>query len=240
MISMKISERANIIKSGFVILLLIIELTFYYLLGNLTSFFIQFLILCFLFYWYYSERKSSFNYTDKLLIISTIVSLFSPLTVYLSDFFVGNIIKFSLIAVNYILTIIIFKIEGAKIKFTGKSNMFLVFVSYILMPCAFFATVIYPLTNAKTAILSGVYMLPLIYMVFLSTFLPYPEKSKLYISLSMFLVLLASGVSSYRLYISTFIFDYAIVRICVTLCRLFMMLGMIHRFDSRSDESVLT
>jgi hypothetical protein len=237
---MKISEHTNIIKSGFVILLLIIELILYYSLGSLSSFFIQFLILCYLFYWYYSERKSTFNYIDKLLIASTSISLFSPLTVYFPDFFIGNIIKFSLIAINYILTIIIFKIEGAKIKFAGKSNMFLIFASYIFMPFAFFATVIYPLTNSRTAIISGIYMLPLIYMVFLSTFLSFPEKSKLYISLSMFFVLLASGVSAYRIYISTFFLDYALVRICVTLCRLFMLLGMIHRFQPRINESLST
>jgi hypothetical protein len=79
----------------------------------------------------------------------------------------------------------------------------------------------------------------LIYMVFASTFLPYPEKSKLYISLAMFLVLLASGVSAYRLYISSFFFDYALVRICVTLCRVLMLLGMIHRFDSQENRTSL-
>ena len=94
--------------------------------------------------------------------------------------------------VNYIQIMIS---KESSLKFADKSNMFLIFISYILVPFAFFVIVIYPLTNAKTAIVAGIYMLPLIYMVFLSTFLPFPEKSKLYISLSMFLVLLASGVS---------------------------------------------
>lgn len=226
-------------KIVIVFLLLIIELVVYYLYNSLASFPIQLLIIGFLFYWYYSERKSSFNLTDKLLIASTVISAFSPITNYFAEFFVSNIIKFILIAVNYMLTIWIFKIEGAKISFKSKSNMFLVFVSYILMPFAFFATVIYPLTDAKTAIVSGIYMIPLIYMVFASTFLPYPEKSKLYISLAMFFVLLASGISAYRLYISSFFFDYALVRICVTLCRVFMLLGMIHRFDSQENRTSL-
>jgi hypothetical protein len=220
-------------------LLLIIELVVYYLYNSLASFPIQLLIIGFLFYWYYSERKSSFNLTDKLLIASTVISAFSPITNYFADFFISNILKFILIAVNFIMMIWMFKIEGAKISFKSKSNMFLVFVSYILMPFAFFATVIYPLTDAKTAIVSGIYMIPLIYMVFASTFLPYPEKSKLYISLAMFLVLLASGVSAYRLYISSFFFDYALVRICVTLCRVLMLLGMIHRFDSQENRTSL-
>jgi hypothetical protein len=226
-------------KIVIVFLLLIIELVVYYLYNSLASFPIQLLIIGFLFYWYYSERKSSFNLTDKLLIASTVISAFSPITNYFADFFISNIIKFILIAVNFIMMIWMFKIEGAKISFKSKSNMFLVFVSYILMPFAFFATVIYPLTDAKTAIVSGIYMIPLIYMVFASTFLPYPEKSKFYISLAMFLVLLASGVSAYRLYISSFFFDYALVRICVTLCRVLMLLGMIHRFDSQENRTSL-
>jgi hypothetical protein len=226
-------------KIVIVFLLLIIELVVYYLYNSLASFPIQLLIIGFLFYWYYSERKSSFNLTDKLLIASTVISAFSPITNYFADFFISNILKFILIAVNFIMMIWMFKIEGAKISFKSKSNMFLVFVSYILMPFAFFATVIYPLTDAKTAIVSGIYMIPLIYMVFASTFLPYPEKSKFYISLAMFLVLLASGVSAYRLYISSFFFDYALVRICVTLCRVLMLLGMIHRFDSQENRTSL-
>ncbi len=226
-------------KIVIIILLLIFELVIYYSLGSFPSFFFQLLIICFLFYWYHSERKVTFNFTDKLLIASTLISLFSPLTVFLPNFFVSNIVKFVLIAINYILVIKMFSIEGAKISFKGKSNMFMVFISYLFMPFAFFAVVIYPLTDTKTAIITGVYMLPLIYMVFLSTFLPFPEKSKLYISLSMFLVLLASGISAYRMYISQFLLDYALVRVCITFCRVFMLLGMLHRFDNRKSNVFL-
>lgn len=219
-----------------VILLLIVEIAFYYLFGSLASFSVQLSILVFFFYWYYSERKLNFKFTDKLLIISTVVSAFSPLTIYMSSFFIGNIIKFILIGLNYMLTIQIFRIEGAKINFKGKSNISLVFLSYIFMPFAFFVSVLFPLTDARTTLVTGIYMIPLIYMVLLSTFLPFPEKSKLYISLSMFFVLLASGISAYRLYISSFFLDYALLRVCITICRLFMLLGMVHRFDLQKNH----
>lgn len=221
------------LKVGIIALLLALELSVYYILGNFPSFFVQVAIVGYLFYWYYSERKIDFNRSDKLLMLSTLISLFSPLTIYITDFFINSVIKFALIALNYILIIMLFRLEGAKIDFSGKSKPFLVFVSYIFTPFAFLFAVIFPLTSTQNAIISGVYILPLIYMVLLSTFLPFPEKGKFYISIAMFLVLLSSGVSAYRLYVSSFPLDYSLLRILITACRVFMLLGMLNRFDSR-------
>lgn len=221
------------LKVGIVALLLALELSVYYILGSFPSFLVQVAIVGYLFYWYYSERKSDFNNSDKLLTLSTLISLFSPLTIYITDFFINSVIKFTLIALNFILIILLFRLEGAKIDFSGKSKPFLVFVSYIFTPFAFLFAVIFPLTSAQNAIISGVYILPLTYMVLLSTFLPFPEKGKFYISIAMFLALLSSGVSAYRLYVSSFPLDYSLLRILITACRVFMLLGMLNRFDSR-------
>lgn len=221
------------LKVGIITLLLVLELSVYYILGSFPSFLIQVAIVGYLFHWYYSERNENFNKSDKLLAISTLISLFSPLTIYITDFFINSVIKFTLIAINFILIIWLFKLEGAKIDFSGKSKTFLVFVSYIFTPFAFLFAVIFPLTSIQNAIISGVYILPLTYMVLLSTFLPFPEKSKFYISIAMFLVLLSSGVSAYRLYVSSFPLDYSLLRILITACRVFMLLGMLNRFDSR-------
>jgi hypothetical protein len=223
------------LKIGIVILLLLIELVLYYSFGVLSSFFVQVLIILFFFYWYYSERKATFNNTDKLLIGSTVISLFSPLADFIPNFFVSSAIKFTVIIISYALIIWMFRAEGAKLRFNEKSGTFLIFVSYIFMPCAFLFAVIFPLTHARNAILASLYIVPLICMVLLSTFLPFPEKSKFYISLSMFLVLLASGVNAYRIYISSFLLDYALLRVCVTLCRFFMLLGMLYRFEIQTS-----
>lgn len=227
------------LKVGIITLLLTLELGVYYTLGNFPSFIIQVIIVGYMFYWYYSERKSDFNTSDKLLMISTLISLFSPLTYYITNFFINSAIKFALIGLNYILIIVLFRLEGAKIDFSGKSKTFLVFVSYIFTPFAFLFAVIFPLTSVQNAVLVGAYILPLIYMVLLSTFLPYPEKSKFYISISMFSVLLASGVSAYHLYVSSFPLDYSALRILITASRVCMLLGMVSRFDS-NEKSQLT
>lgn len=227
------------LRVGIIALLLVLELSVYYILGNFPSFIVQVAIVGYLFYWYYSERKLDFNKSDKLLMISTLISLFSPLTIYITNFFVNSAIKFALIVVNYILVIVLFKNEGAKIDFSGKSKPFLVFVSYIFTPFAFLFAVIFPLTSIQNAILSCVYIVPLTYMVLLSTFLPFPEKGKFYVSIAMFLALLSSGVSAYRLYVSPFSLDYSILRISITMCRVFMLLGMLNRFDS-SEKSQLS
>lgn len=224
------------LKIGIVIFLLIIELVLYYSFGSLPSFFIQVVIISFFFYWYYSERKNTFNLTDKLLISSTAISLFSPLADYIPNFFISSTTKFTVIIIGYLLIIWMFRIEGARLRFKEKSSTFLVVVSYIFMPCAFLFAVIFPITTVRNAILASFYIVPLIYMVLLSTFLPFPEKSKFYISLAMFLVLLASGVNAYRIYISQFLLDYALLRVCVTLCRFFMLLGMLNRFELKTNH----
>ncbi|MDZ7934113.1 MAG: hypothetical protein U5M51_03930 [Emticicia sp.] len=199
------------LKVGIITLLLVVELSVYYNFGISFSFLVQIVIAGYLFCWYYSERKPDFNKSDRLLMLSTLISLFSPLTIYISNFFINSVVKLTLIALNYILIIMLFRLEGAKIDFSGKSKTFLVFVSYIFTPFAFLFAVIFPLTSTQNAILSGVYVVPLIYMVLLSTFLPFPEKSKFYISIAMFLILLSSGVSAYRLYVSHFPFDYSLL-----------------------------
>jgi len=226
-------------KVGIVILLLALELGVYYTLGSFSSFIVQVIIVGYMFYWYYSKRKPDFNASDKLLMISTLISLFSPLTIYITDFFINSAIKFTLIGLNYVLIIVMFRLEGAKIDFSGKSKTFLVFVSYIFTPFAFLFAVIFPLTSVQNAVLVGVYILPLTYMVLLSTFLPYSEKSKFYISISMFSVLLASGVSAYHLYVSSFPLDYSALRILITASRVCMLLGMLNRFNT-NEKTFLT
>ncbi len=220
------------LKVGIISLLLALELSVYNILGSFPSFLVQVAIVGYLLYWYYSERKSDFNKSDKLLILSLLISLFSPMITYTTNFFINSIIKFVLIILNFIVIILLFRLEGAKIDFSIKSKTFLIFISYIFTPLAFLFLVIFPLTNITNAILSSIYILPLIYIVLLSTFLPFPEKGKLYISIAMFLVLLYHGVIAYRIYVSSFPLDYSMQRVLITTSRVFMLLGMLNRFDA--------
>ncbi len=224
-------------KIRIIVVLLIIELVLHYTSYPMYSLITQFIIVGYFIWWYFTERKSNFNYADKLLIASTIISASSPLTQYIPNFLVANAIKLTILSLSFVLMIFMFRNEGAKISFANKTNIFLIFASYIFLPCVFFIVMIIPLTTNTVSVTIFLYLLPMLYMVVLSTFLPYSEKGKLFISLAMFVVILSSGVNSYRLYVTPFIFDYAFVRIFTTAFRLFMLYAMVNRIDVRRNQS---
>ena len=225
------------LRTGIVAVLLALELVLHYTSYPTFSLVMQFIIVGYFIWWYFTERKSRFNYADKLLITSTIISVFSPLTQYIPNFFIANAVKFTVLSLSFVLMIIMFRNEGAKISFANKTNIFLIFASYIFLPSAFFIVMIVPLTTTIVSVTIFLYLLPMLYMVVLSTFLPYSEKGKLLISLAMFVVILSSGVNSYRQYVTPFIFDYAFVRIFTTAFRVFMLFAMIDRIDVRRNQS---
>ncbi len=224
-------------KIVIVAVLVAIELALHYTSHPTYSLLVQFIVAGFLIRWYFTERELKFNYTDKLLIAATIISVSSPLTQYIPNFFVGNAIKLAVLSLTFLLMIIMFRNEGAKISFANKTNIFLIFASYIFLPCVFYLVMIIPLTTTVVSVTIFLYLLPMLYMVVLSTFLPYSEKGKLFISLAMFVVILSSGVNSYRLYVTPFIFDYAFVRIFTTAFRVFMLFAMVDRIDVRRNQS---
>lgn len=228
------------LKTGLVIFLLAIELFVYYSFGGLASYPLRILGYFSLLFWYYSKRKNVFHLTDKLFLASSFFPMISPIPVYVFGVTHGKTLELALIMISYFFIIRIYQTEGSKIILFDKQHTFFnVFIPYILMPCAFFAAVILPLTNAKTVVLTGIYSLQMIYMVVLSAFLPYQEKSKFYISLAMCFVVLASGANAYRMYISHFSFDYGVVRLSTTLFRLFLLFGMLSHVNQRVGYSVL-
>ncbi|WP_435352763.1 hypothetical protein [Emticicia sp. SJ17W-69] len=229
------------LKIGLVILLFAIELYVYYSFGGFASYPFRILGYGFLLFGYYSKKKYTLNFTDRLFIAASFFPIFSPLPVYVLGFALGKTLELALIMIGYLFIIRIFQVEGSKIILADKQNTFLnIFIPYVVMPCAFFIAVILPLTSATTIILTGVYLLLMLYMVVLSAFVPFTEKSKLYISLAMFFVVLASGANAYRMYISHFPFDYGVVRIVTNLFRIFFMLGILYRVDQRVSYSVLS
>jgi hypothetical protein len=132
--------------------------------------------------------------------------------------------------IGHVFIILIFRIEGSKIKFFDKQNTFVtILIPYILMPFAFFVAVILPIKSLLVVFVTGIYLLEMVYLLVLSAFVPFSEKGKLYISLSMLFLVLASGANAYRTYITDFGFNYGVVRVSTSLFRLFLLLGMLYR-----------
>ena len=228
------------LKTGLVFFLLVIELLVYYSYGGLASYPLRLLMYCSILYWYYAKKRDIFNFTDKLFFGSSVFSIISPLPVYFLGIAAGKTFELALIMMGYFFIIRIYQVEGSKIILSDKHNTFInIFIPYIIMPCGFFIAVILPLTSIATTILTGIYLLLLLYMLVLSAFLPFPERSKLYISLAMFFLVLASGANAYRMYVSHFPFDYGAVRIATTLFRFFFFLGIFYRADQQIGRSFL-
>lgn len=228
------------LRTGLVMLLLAIELLVYYSFGAFASYPVRVSLSCTLLFWYYSKKRDTFNFTDKLFIASSVFSIISPLPVYVLGLAWGKTLELALIMIGYLFIIRIYQVEGSKIILSDKQNTFInILIPYIIMPCGFFIAVILPLTSIATTLFTGIYLLQLLYMLVLSAFLPFPERSKLYISLAMFFVVLASGANAYRMYVSHFPFDYGFVRIATTLFRFFFFLGILYRADQRIGRSFL-
>ncbi len=157
------------LKIGLVILLLTIELLVYYSFGGLASYPFRILGYCFLLFWYYFKKRNTFNFTDKLFIVGSFFPILSPLPVYILGFGSGKTLELALIMIGYLFIIRIYQVEGSKIILADKQNTFFnIFLPYIALPCAFFIAVILPLTSATTIILTGIYMLLMLYMAVLS------------------------------------------------------------------------
>ena len=220
------------IKIGLIAVLLTIELTIFYKFDSTLAYPFRGLIHLVLFYWYYSARKEKLNHTDRLFLTSCAIPAITPIPIYIFGFTWGTLLEAALLLISYQLLIKVYILEGAKIRFSNKLNTFIkVFVPYVLLPLSYFFFVVFPVVKLDVLLITLVYLIQIMYMATLSAFLRFPEKSKLYISLGMFFVLFASGSSVHRVYVAPYEFDYGIVRICATLCRIFIVVGLLHRAE---------
>jgi len=232
--SLAIESPKSMLKFIITAVILLIELILYYEFNPKFSYPFRELVHVFLLYWYYSERKNVLNLTDKLFLISTAIPLISPIPIYIFGLTWGTLFEAVLLLISYQIIIIIFIREGAKFRFTNKTNTLIkVFIPYVFFPLAYFLLIIAPLAKMDVIAVTFIYLAQMMYMAALSAYLPFPEKSKWYISLAMFFVLFASGASVHRVYISHYEFDHAIVRIFATLCRAFLIVGLINRFNTQ-------
>ncbi|MBA4852798.1 hypothetical protein [Emticicia sp. BO119] len=218
------------IKIAVIILLLIIELTVFYKIDSALAYPLRGLIHLFMAYWYYSERKEELNLTDKLFLISCVIPAITPIPIYIFGFTWGTVLEAVLLLVSYQLLIRIYSLEGAKINFRSNLNTSLkVLIAYVVFPLTYFFLVVSPVAKPDVLVISFIYLVQIMYMAVLSAFLPFPEKSKLYISLGMFFILFASGASVHRVYVASYEFDYGIVRIAANLGRILIIIGLLNR-----------
>ena len=220
------------IKLAVISLLLIIELTIFYEVDSTLAYPFRGLIHLFLAYWYYSERKNVLNLTDRLFLISSLIPAITPIPIYIFGFTWGTLLEAVLLLVSYQLLIRIFSIEGARIKIrTNLNTIMKVVIPYVVFPLTYFTLVVFPVVKSDILLICFIYLLQVMYMAVLSAYLPFPEKSKLYISLGMFFILFASGASVHRVYIAPFEFDYGIVRIAASLGRILIVVGLLNRMN---------
>lgn len=212
--------------------LLILEIVLFYKFDRIVAYPARILLYIYLAYWYYTERKrdSIIGLTDKLLLCSFIIPIFSPLPDYIFNSVPTKVLEIVLIMVSQQLIAYIWTIEGAKINFSDKKNTFIkVLVPYIVIPALFFCFVVLPTSQLIPIVLFTFYLLQMMYIATLSAYLPFPEKSKFYISLAMGLLALASGANFLRICVSPYEYDFAVVRFTTIAFRVFLLIGLLHR-----------
>ncbi len=218
------------IKIAFIALLLAVELTIFYEVNSKLAYPFRGAIHLFMAYWYYSERKASLNLTDKLFLISCLIPAITPIPIYFFGFTWGTLLEAVLLLVSYQLLIRIYRLEGAKIRFrTNLNTIIKVLIPYVFFPLTYFFLIVFPVVKSDVLLITFIYMVQIMYMAVLSAYLPFPEKSKLYISLGMFFIIFASGASVHRVYVVPYEFDYGIVRITANLGRILIIIGLLNR-----------
>lgn len=212
--------------------LLLLEIVLFYKFNQIIAYPARILVYSYLIYWYYSERKrdNALNLTDKLFIGSFLIPIISPLPDYLWNTLPTKILEIVLILISQQLIVFIWTREGAKIDFSNQKNTFIkVLVPYIVLPVLFFCFVVLPTEQLIPIVLFAFYLLQMMYIATLSAFLPFPEKSKFYISLAMGLLILSSGANFLRICISPYDYDFAVVRFTTIAFRVFLLIGLLHR-----------
>ncbi len=218
------------IKIVLIALLLAVELIIFYEVNANLAYPFRGLIHLLMAYWYYSERKASLNQTDKLFLISCVIPAITPIPIYIFGFTWGTLLEAVLLLVSYQLLIRVFFLEGARIRFrTNLNTVIKVLVPYVFFPITYFFLIVFPVAKPDVFLIALIYLIQIMYMAVLSAYLPFPEKSKLYISLGMFFIIFASGASVHRVYVASYDFDYGIVRIAANLGRILIIIGLLNR-----------
>ncbi len=222
------------VKIGVIALLLTLELIIFYGVNIALAYPFRGLIHLMMAYWYYSERKAILNQIDKLFLVSCLIPAITPIPIYIFGFTWGTLLEVALLLVSYQLLIRIYFLEGARIRITGKKQLntfFRAVIPYVCLPLTYFFLVVFPLTKPDVFIVTFIYLVQIMYMALLSAYLPFPEKSKLLISLGMFFILFASGASVHRVYVVPYFFDYGFVRIAAVLGRILIIAGLLNRIN---------
>jgi hypothetical protein len=156
--------------------------------------------------------------------------MFSPLADYIWNSVPAKVLEILLLMVSNQLIASIWTREGAKLNFSNQKNTFIkVLVPYIVLPVLFFCVVVLPTYQLIPIVLFAFYLLQMMYIATLSAFISFSEKSKLYVSLAMGLLILSSGANFLRICVSPYEYDFAVVRFTAVAFRVFLLMGLLHR-----------
>ncbi|WP_337041788.1 hypothetical protein [Emticicia sp. 17c] len=214
------------------LILLCFELILHYKFNRIAAYPARVLLYSYLIYWCYTESKPKYGITltEKLYIISCLLIMVSPIPGFIWDSVPGKVSEMVLLMISQHLVAHIWIHQGARINFSKRENLFLkILVPYILIPILFFLFVVVPTFQFLPIVLCSIYVVQLIYITTLSAFVPFPEKSKWYISLAMGLLVFSSGANALRIYVAHYEWDFAVVRITSTVFRVFLLVGLLHR-----------
>lgn len=226
------------IKIAPIALLLVIELLIFYQVSHSYAYPLRGLIHLYMAYWYYTERKHALNLTDRLFLVSCLIPAITPIPIFIFGFTWGTLVEVILLLVSYQLLIKTYSWEGARIRLWSSFRNFTnVLVPFVFFALIYFTISVFTIDRFDVILILSVYLLQLMYMCVLSSYLPFEEKSKLCITMGMFFIMFASGVSFHRVYMNPYEFDYGTVRIAANLGRILLIIGLVNRVSRESLQA---
>lgn len=209
--------------------LLLTEIALFYTHYGILNRFVrvtEYLVFC---YWLFEENRKNKILNVGYLFVNFILLIPGLFVIFLVNKQLVDVFELLLIALSYLCIIIFFIKEKAKIRF-NDSTFIKVLFPYLLFPLAFYANT-YSFLPKEAIYVSVFFVIVLIIMSLLSAFLPYPERSKLYIAIGIFLLLLSIGFNAYRAYIQPFRGDYIIFRLFDLSFYSFLINGIVRSRD---------
>ncbi|MCU0326993.1 MAG: hypothetical protein MUF45_17420 [Spirosomaceae bacterium] len=208
---------------------ILLELILYYTISNTNKTYIFFRVIShtIIFLWSYQSLKPNLTKTDLLVLLNIFIPIISPILHLFSDKITSVVFELVIISIGNLALIAVFITQKEYFNSKLITKTFLqILVPYIVLPTLFFYFVLHPTTSINEFLVIT-YILILVVFAVTSSYFSKNQRVSMYLTISVGLLFLASGANGYRLFVTSYFFDFGLVRIATVFSKYFLALGFI-------------
>lgn len=213
----------------FIPLLLLLEVFSYTKYGTTNLYLIfKYLQCCLLIYWVYQEFRYDFDLGLKLIFFRLFIPLYLLLKLYSRDLTLKINLELFFNFVDVFCLMVFFLIRTIS-NYQKLSTLTIqkIFISYIIVPILFFLVVLFPYLSQYYITIGIIYLLILIVTAIASVYYSTKPLVKLYVSMSVFCLMLSTGLGATGLFLGGFRGNVEINIVITMLSNIFLNMGLI-------------